>query len=137
MRVRFPLTLRALAASFLLLLMPAQGSAAIEISFYSHESGADFSHSFVAPTGTDGRSGERIDANYGLAATVIGPDILFGAVKGRSFRDWRKDAQYFAFNQSHFSFELSEGGKFAAALGATGFDPPIVRSLAPLTKRRR
>jgi hypothetical protein len=118
--VRFPLTVPAAAASFLLLLMPAQGRAGIEISFCSHESDDDFSRSFVAPAGTHGRSGERIGADYGLAATVIGPDILLGAVKGRSFRDWRKDAQYSAFNQSHFSFELSEGRQICSGSRPNG-----------------
>lgn len=109
LRMCFSVALRAFAASLLLLLMPAPGRAAVEISFYSHEFGANFPHAFVVLAGTDDRSGQRIDANYGFTATHISPAILFGAVKGEIFsRDAKKDAGYIASSDRHFSFELSD-----------------------------
>ena len=71
LRVCLSGALRAFAASLLLLLMAAPGRAAVEISFYSHEFGANFPHAFVVLAGTDDRSGQRIDANYGFTATHV------------------------------------------------------------------
>lgn len=108
-KVRFLSVFRGLAASIFLLLMPTPAYAAVEISFYSHEFGANFPHAFVTLAGTDDRSGQRIDANYGFTATHISPAILFGAVKGEIFsRDSKKDAQYLGSSDKHFSFELSD-----------------------------
>ena len=101
--------LHAIATTLLLILLPAPAYAAVEISFYSHEFGANFPHAFVVLAGADQRSGQRIDANYGFTATHISPAILFGAVKGEVFsRDSVKDAQYLASSDRHFSFELSD-----------------------------
>ena len=79
LRVCFPLHRGVLAASFLLLLVPAQGRAAVEIPFHAHEFDADFPHFFVPLAGPDDRSGQRIDADYGFTATQAGPDTLFGS----------------------------------------------------------
>jgi hypothetical protein len=107
--VRLPQALRGLAASLLLLLLPAPAHAAVEISFFSHEFGANFPHAFVVLAGVDDRSGQRIDANYGFTATHISPAILFGSVKGEVFsRDSKTDAQYLASSDRHFSFQLSD-----------------------------
>ena len=101
--------LHAVATTLLLILLPSPAYAAVEISFYSHEFGANFPHAFVVLAGADQRSGQRIDANYGFTATHISPAILFRPVKGEVFsRDSLKDAQYLASSDRHFSFELSD-----------------------------
>ncbi len=95
LKVRSPIALRAFAPSLLLLLMPAEGRAAVDISFYSREFGANFPHAFVGLAGTGDRTGQRIGTNYGFTATHIGPAIRFGAVKGEIFsRDSQTDARY-------------------------------------------
>lgn len=109
MTVRLLLNLRNLLLALLIAAAPSAASAAVTITFYSHEFGSDFPHAFVLMTGIDDVSGERIDANYGFTATHISPAILFGPVKGEIFsRDSVKDAGYLKSSDKHFSFVLSD-----------------------------
>ena len=101
--------LRQLFLTALLLVAPLQARAAVEISFYSHEFGSNFPHAFVTLQGTDDRTGDKIDANYGFTATHITPAILTGSVKGEVFsRDPAKEAKYIAASNRHFSITLSD-----------------------------
>ena len=101
--------LRALLVAAFLLLAPLEARAAVEISFYSHEFGSNFPHAFITLQGTDDRTGEKIDANYGFTATHISPSILMGSVRGEVFsRDPAKEAKYIAASDRHFSFTLSD-----------------------------
>ncbi len=105
---RFELWLRVLAFAVFLVVAPASARAAVQITFYSHEFGANFPHAFIVLEGTDDATGERIDANYGFTATAISPAILLGPVKGEVFsRDSVRDAEYLRSSDKHFSFVLS------------------------------
>ena len=110
MRSRLPaLLLRAIAAAALLFLHPAAALAAVRVSFYSHEFGANFPHAFITLEGVDDRTGHKINANYGFTATQISPAILLGAVRGEVFsREPAKEAGYIAASDRHFSFALSD-----------------------------
>jgi hypothetical protein len=102
-------TLGAFLAALLLLLPAAPAMAGAAITFYSHEFGSDFPHAFILLEGTDDRTGEKIDANYGFTATHISPSILFGPVKGEVFsRDSKKDARYLASSDRHFAIQLTD-----------------------------
>lgn len=74
--------LAGLSALFLLLVsIPAQ--AAVTITFWSHEFGNSFPHTFFTLRGTPDAGGEPVDLNYGFTAQAISPAILWGPVKGR------------------------------------------------------
>ncbi len=110
-------SLAALVAAFLLRFTSAPAAAEVEITFYSHEFGSNFPHAFIFLTGTDDRTGEKIDANYGFTATHISPAILFGPVKGEIFsRDSQKDARYLASSDKHFTIPLTDE-QYRAVLG--------------------
>ena len=110
--------LRALLVAAFLLLSPIQARAAVEISFFSHEFGSNFPHAFITLQGSDERTGEKIDANYGFTATHISPAILMGPVKGEVFsRDPAKDAKYIEASDRHFSFTLSDSEYDAVKAG--------------------
>lgn len=100
---------RGLFTAILLLIGTSRVDAAVALTFYSHELGTDFPHAFILLAGTDDRSGEKIDANYGFTATHISPGILFGPVKGEVFsRDSEKDARYLASSDKHFTIQLTD-----------------------------
>ena len=103
-----PSVIRALLAALLLLAVPAQARAAVEITFYSHEFGSSFPHAFITLKGTDERTGKQIDENYGFTATHISPAILLGSVQGEVWsRDPVKEGKYIADSNRHFSFTLN------------------------------
>ena len=105
----FPSIIRALFVAILLLAVPAQARAAVEITFYSHEFGSNFPHAFITLTGTEDRTGKQIDENYGFTATHISPAILLGSVQGEVWsRDSVKERKYIADSNRHFSFTLSD-----------------------------
>lgn len=106
--MRFLPTLHAMLLALLLAATPSTGRAAVAITFYSHEFGSDFPHAFILLNGTDDRTGEKIDANYGFTATHISPAILFGPVQGEVFsRDSVRDAKYLKGSDRHFSIILT------------------------------
>jgi hypothetical protein len=80
-------------------------SAAVEIRFYSKESGSSFPHAFVELEGVDDRTGEKVHANYGFTATKISPAILLGAVTGDVMA---VDEAYVRGSDRHFSFVLTD-----------------------------
>lgn len=69
-----------LLACALLAARPA--SAAVVITFWSHEQDQDFPHAFFTLKGTPVAGGAPIDANYGFTAKAISPAILLGNVAG-------------------------------------------------------
>ena len=83
----------------------APASAAVEIRFYSKESGSSFPHAFVELEGVDDRTGEKIHDNYGFTATKISPAILLGSVTGDVMA---VDEGYIRGSDRHFSFVLTD-----------------------------
>jgi hypothetical protein len=74
---------RLLLPLILLLGLPAQALAAVEIAFYSRELGGNnFPHAFVALRGTVDSTGEAVDTSYGFTAKSVTPALLFGSVSG-------------------------------------------------------
>lgn len=101
--------LRSLLLSMLLVVAPGQAFAAVEITFYSHDFGSSFPHAFIALSGTDDRTGEKISANYGFTATHISPAILIGSVTGEVMsKDVQADREYIAGSNRHFTFTLTD-----------------------------
>lgn len=61
--------------------LPAQ--AAVTITFWSHELGNSFPHTFFTLRGAPDAGGAPVDANYGFTAKSVSPALLFGTVPGR------------------------------------------------------
>lgn len=69
--------------ALLLLSLPAQAWAAVEIAFYSREMGGNnFPHAFVTLKGTVDGTGEAVDTSHGFTAKAVTPAILLGSVAG-------------------------------------------------------
>jgi hypothetical protein len=86
-------------------LAPSVAAAAVDVTFYSKEFGANFPHAYVALKGTLDRSGERVDANYGFTATHVSPAVLMGSVAGEIMS---VDAKYQSESDAHFTVRLSD-----------------------------
>ncbi|WP_454278083.1 hypothetical protein [Sphingomonas sp. Marseille-Q8236] len=83
--------------------LPAQ--AAVTITFWSHELGNSFPHSFFSLRGTVDATGAPVDANYGFTAKSISPALLMGTVKGRL--DISKPF-YVSTSDAQFSYVMSD-----------------------------
>jgi len=92
---------------FLLLTLGWAGAAAaeIEIHFHSKDMASTFPHAFVRLTGTDERTGEAVDINYGFTPVSLTPAILFGPVQGMMHTVSR---QYLDRSDRHFSLKLTD-----------------------------
>lgn len=92
---------------FLLLTLGWAGTAAaeIEIHFHSKDMASTFPHAFVRLTGTDERTGEAVDINYGFTPVSLTPAILFGPVQGMMHTVSR---QYLDRSDRHFSLKLTD-----------------------------
>lgn len=99
------LVLRRLLFAILACLLPHSATAAVQISFYSHEWGNRFPHAFIKLAGVDDRTGRRIDASYGFTATRISPAILARSVKGEISKLSRS---YIARSDEHFRLTLTD-----------------------------
>lgn len=100
---------RAFLLGTLLALMPACASAAVKITFYSHEFGSSFPHAFITLEGSDDRTGKKIKADYGFTATHVTPAILLGSVQGEVMSlDPVKDVKYLGTSDLHFAFTLTD-----------------------------
>ena len=78
-----PLRPKLALIAILLLMLPAQAWAAVEVAFYSREMGGNnFPHAFVTLKGTVDATGEVIDTSYGFTAKAVTPAILLGSVAG-------------------------------------------------------
>lgn len=63
-------------------LLATPATAAVTVSFYSHELGSSFPHAFFTVKGTLDRGGPPVDSNFGFTAQNVSPAILMGPVKG-------------------------------------------------------
>lgn len=104
-----PAVLRVLMLAAMLALAPFPAAAAVRIAFYSHELGSSFPHAFITLDGEDGRTGQKIKADYGFTATHVTPAILLGSVQGEVMSlDPVKDADYLPTSDLHFAFTLTD-----------------------------
>jgi hypothetical protein len=103
--IRLP-RLFALLAAALLTLTAAPATAAVQITFYSHELGSSFPHAFFTIQGILDRGGPRIDEDYGFTAKSVSPAILMGPVKGEIVTD--NTAGYTRNSNRHFSLIVSD-----------------------------
>lgn len=94
-------------------LSSAGARAEVVATFYSHDFGDHFPHTFVKLKGTVDSTGQAIDTNFGFTAVSVSPAILMGSVKGMIET---KDAKYIASSNPHFSIRLSDAeyAKFMA-----------------------
>lgn len=72
---------RLIAITLLWVASPA--TAAVTVTFYSHEFGSSFPHAFVALEGTLDSDGTPVKENWGFTAVHLSPAILWGSVKGK------------------------------------------------------
>jgi hypothetical protein len=96
--------LSALILSLLLLFAPAGVQAQVTATFYSHDFGDHFPHTFFSLKGTVEATGEAVDINYGFTAVNTTPAILWGSVKGMIES---KDAKYIEKSNPHFTIRLT------------------------------
>jgi len=86
MKIMHRSLLRPLLALFLLLgtlFGSAPAWAAVTITFWSHELGNSFPHTFFTLRGVQDAGGPPVDVNYGFTAKSISPALLMGSVAGR------------------------------------------------------
>jgi hypothetical protein len=97
--------LSALLVALLLIFTPITARAEVLATFFSHDFGDHFPHTFVKLTGTVDKTGEAVDTNYGFTAVNTTPAILWGSVKGMIET---KDAKYIEKSNAHFTLRLSD-----------------------------
>lgn len=97
--------LSTLILSLLLMLAPVGVRAEVLATFYSHDFGDHFPHTFIVLKGTVDATGETIDTNYGFTAKNVSPAILLGSVKGMIET---KNTKYVADSNAHFTLKLSD-----------------------------
>jgi hypothetical protein len=97
--------LKALLAVLLFLVAPAIAHAEVQATFYSHDFGDHFPHTFITLRGKVEKSGEVVDTNFGFTAVNTTPAILWGSVKGMIET---KDAKYIEKSNPHFTLKLSD-----------------------------
>jgi hypothetical protein len=80
--------------------------AAVEISFFSREFGANnFPHAFTVMKGTVDATGEIVDESYGFTAKAVTPAILLGSVPGKVVNE---PPAYVAKSTRQFSLTLDD-----------------------------
>ena len=82
-------------------LSPASARAQVAITFYSHDFGTTFPHSFFTVKGRLQRGGPDIDSNYGYTPKVVETAILFGGWVGGEIETSKPG--YVASSRRHFS----------------------------------
>ena len=97
--------LPALFIALLLTLSPLRAHAEILATFYSHDFGDHFPHTFFTLEGTVKATGEAVDSNYGFTAKSTSPAILLGSVTGIIES---KNAKYIADSNAHFTLQLDD-----------------------------
>lgn len=95
----------ALFIALLLILSPVQARAEIIATFYSHDFGDHFPHTFFTLKGTVEATGEAVDSNYGFTAKSTSPAILLGSVTGIIES---KSAKYIEDSNPHFTLKLGD-----------------------------
>lgn len=96
---------RVAAAALLSLSAIAPASAAVTITFWSHELGNMFPHAFITMRGAPDAGGAPVDLNIGFTAKHISPAILFGTVGGMLEP---ADLNYLKSSDAHFSMVLTD-----------------------------
>ena len=89
----------------LLLLAALPASAAVTITFWSHEFGNSFPHAFITLRGQPDSGGAPVDMNVGFTARHISPAILFGSVAGQLEA---ADPFYLRGSDAHFSVTMTD-----------------------------
>jgi hypothetical protein len=102
----------AFVIALLLMLSPVQARAEIIATFYSHDFGDYFPHTFFTLKGTVEGTGEVVDTNYGFTAKSTSPAILLGSVTGIIES---KDAKYIARSNAHFTLTL-DGAQYQSLI---------------------
>ena len=100
--------LRPLLATLLLIgaiFGSAPAWAAVTITFWSHELGNSFPHTFFTLRGVRDAGGAPVDVNYGFTAKSISPKLLMGTVAGRL--DISKPG-YIAGSDAQFAVTLTD-----------------------------
>jgi hypothetical protein len=82
-------------------LFPASARAQVAVSFYSHDFGSTFPHSFFTVKGQLQRGGPEIDTNYGYTPKVVETAILFGGWVSGEIETSK--ASYVASSRRHFT----------------------------------
>ncbi len=95
----------ALLALLLFALVPGAAWAQVTITFYSHDFGNRFPHTFITLKGTIEKTGEEVDTNFGFTAKNVSPAILFGSVIGVVETE---PADYVAKSDAQFSLVMSD-----------------------------
>jgi hypothetical protein len=103
--VRAMQRLSTLVLSLLMVIAPTAVRAEVLATFYSHDFGDHFPHTFVKLKGTVDKSGEAVDINYGFTAVNTTPAILWGSVNGMIET---KDAKYIEKSNAHFTLRLND-----------------------------
>ena len=83
----------------------APASAAVTITFWSHELGNSFPHAFITMRGVPDGGGAPVDMNIGFTAKHISPAILFGTVAGQLEA---ADIGYLKGSDAHFSVTMTD-----------------------------
>ena len=96
---------RSTLAALMWLSAVAPASAAVTITFWSHELGNMFPHAFITLRGAPDAGGAPVDLNIGFTAKHISPAILFGTVGGMLEP---ADLGYLKASDAHFSMVLTD-----------------------------
>lgn len=80
-------------------------SAQVDVHFHSKDFASTFPHAFVRFTGTDERTGEKVDINYGFTPVRVSPGILLGSVQGMIET---VNPEYVARSDRHFTLRLTD-----------------------------
>ena len=73
--------LATLIAVLAMVMMPGVARADVAVTFYSHDFGSSFPHTFFTMKGTLD-SGKAVNEAHGFTAVNVSPGILWGSVKG-------------------------------------------------------
>lgn len=88
-----------------LLTLSIPASAAVVITFWSHDQDENFPHAFFALKGIPDAGGPAIDANFGFTAKAVTPAILLGTVGGKVEDN---KAGYMRRSDARFSLVLTD-----------------------------
>ena len=90
--------------ALLFLALSAPARADVDVTFYSHDFGENFPHTFFTAKG-ELANGEVIDTNYGFTAVNVTPAILWGSVLGEIETS---TPNYISKSDPHFTVTLQD-----------------------------
>jgi hypothetical protein len=91
---------------FLAVVAPGFARADVSVSFYSHDFGTTFPHSFITIKGQLARGGPPIDTNYGYTPKVVETAIIFGGWVSGEIETGKPS--YVASSRKHFSVTVPD-----------------------------